>query len=42
MMNPEVASYGESNRLWSGEEARGYAKLYGIQQLLWKRAGGDS
>lgn len=38
MMNPEVASYGESNRLWTGEEARGFAKLYGVQQLLAKRA----
>lgn len=41
MMNPEVASYGESNRLWTGEEARGFAKLYGVQQLLARRAGGD-
>lgn len=38
MMNPEVASYGESNRLWTGDEARGFAKLYGVQQLLARRA----
>ncbi len=39
MMAPDVASYGESNRLWTGEEARGFAKIYGVQQLLAKRAG---
>jgi argininosuccinate synthase len=41
MMNPEVASYGESNRLWSGDEAKGFAKLHGVQQLLARRAGGE-
>jgi argininosuccinate synthase len=42
MMDPAVASYGEANRLWTGDEARGFAKLYGVQQLLAKRAGGDA
>ncbi len=40
MMDPRVANYGESNTLWTGEEARGFAKLYGVPQVLARRAGG--
>jgi argininosuccinate synthase len=39
LMDAKVASYGEANRLWSGEEAAGFAKLYGVQQILALRAG---
>ncbi|MDE2091576.1 MAG: argininosuccinate synthase [Gammaproteobacteria bacterium] len=39
LMNAKVASYGEANRLWSGAEAAGFAKLYGVQQILALRAG---
>jgi argininosuccinate synthase len=43
MMDARVASYGESNTLWTGEEARGFAKLYGVPQVLARRAaGGDA
>lgn len=34
LMNASVASYGEGARLWTGEEAAGFAKLFGIQQML--------
>ncbi|HVC37395.1 MAG TPA: argininosuccinate synthase, partial [Gammaproteobacteria bacterium] len=34
LMDAKVASYGEANRLWSGAEAAGFAKLYGVQQIL--------
>lgn len=34
LMDADVANYGESNRLWSGDEARAFAKLYGVSQLL--------
>ncbi len=34
LMDARVASYGEANRLWSGAEAAGFAKLYGVQQIL--------
>ncbi|MBS1705090.1 MAG: argininosuccinate synthase [Armatimonadetes bacterium] len=34
LMNPEVASYGEQNRLWNGAEAAGFAKVYGVPQYL--------
>ncbi len=39
LMDAKVASYGEANRLWSGAEAAGFAKLYGVQQILALRAG---
>lgn len=34
LMDTKVANYGEANRLWSGAEAAGFAKLYGVQQIL--------
>ena len=42
LMDAKVASYGEANRLWSGAEAAGFAKLYGVQQMLALQAGGPS
>jgi argininosuccinate synthase len=38
MMDPRIASYGEANHLWTGAEAAGYAKLYGVQQVLARKA----
>ncbi|MFN0136167.1 MAG: argininosuccinate synthase [Phycisphaerae bacterium] len=38
LMNPELAKYGESSSLWSGSEAAGFAKIYGLQELLLERA----
>ncbi|HSC47216.1 MAG TPA: argininosuccinate synthase, partial [Gammaproteobacteria bacterium] len=34
LMDSKVASYGEANRLWTGAEAAGFAKLYGVQQII--------
>lgn len=39
MMDARVAVYGEGMKLWTGEEARGFAKIYGIPSVLWARAG---
>ncbi|MGH8307571.1 MAG: argininosuccinate synthase [Gammaproteobacteria bacterium] len=39
LMDAKVASYGEANKLWSSEEAAGFAKLYGVQQILALQAG---
>lgn len=39
MMDPAVATYGEENRLWTGEEARDFARVSAIPSLLAKRAG---
>ena len=39
LMDPSVATYGEENRLWSGEEARAFARVAAIPSLLAERAG---
>ena len=39
LMDAKVASYGEANKLWTGAEAAGFAKLYGVQQILALQAG---
>ncbi len=42
LMDPRVASYGEENRLWNGEEAAAFGKVFGVAQLLSAKAGGAS
>lgn len=42
LMDAKVASYGEANRLWNGAEAAGFAKLYGVQQIIALQAGEGS
>ena len=39
MMDPSVATYGEENRLWTGAEAAGFARVAAIPSLLAQRAG---
>jgi argininosuccinate synthase len=39
MMDPAVATYGEENRLWTGDEARAFARVQAIPSLLAERAG---
>jgi len=34
LVDPEVAIYGEENRLWSGDEARAFARIAAIPSLL--------
>jgi argininosuccinate synthase len=34
LMDPRIATYGEANKLWTGAEAAGYAKIFGVQQVL--------
>lgn len=34
LLNPGVATYGEENALWSGAEAAGFSKLWGLQGRL--------
>ena len=41
LMDASVARYGESNALWSGEEAAAFAKIAAIPSLLAARHGGD-
>ena len=39
MMDPAVATYGEENRLWTGDEAKDFARVGAIPSLLARRAG---
>jgi len=41
MMDRSVATYGEENRLWTGAEARAYARIAAIPSLLAARADGS-
>jgi argininosuccinate synthase len=34
LVRPEMANYGENTRLWSGTEAAGFAKIFGVPQML--------
>ncbi|RKG64557.1 argininosuccinate synthase [Corallococcus sp. CA054B] len=38
LMDAKVATYGEANVLWTGTEAAGFAKLYGVAQMLSQKA----
>ncbi|MBI4913293.1 MAG: argininosuccinate synthase [Acidobacteria bacterium] len=38
LMDPKVAAYGEGASLWSAAEAAGFAKLFGVQQMLAHRS----
>lgn len=38
LMDPAVATYGEENRLWTGDEARAFARVEAIPDLLAMRA----
>jgi argininosuccinate synthase len=39
LMDPEVAVYGEGASAWSGEEAAGFSRIYGLASMLARRAG---
>jgi len=39
MMDPAVATYGEENRLWTGDEARAFSRVSAIPEFLAARAG---
>ncbi|HEX2217518.1 MAG TPA: argininosuccinate synthase domain-containing protein [Gemmatimonadales bacterium] len=38
MMDPSIATYGEENRLWTGDEARAFARVSAVPSLLAARA----
>jgi argininosuccinate synthase len=37
-MDPAVGVYGEGAAAWSGEEAAGFARIYGLASMLARRA----
>lgn len=38
LMNPHIATYGEENHLWTASDAKGFAKIYGLQSMLAHKA----
>ena len=42
MMDSSVATYGEENRMWTGEEARAFAHVAAVPSLLAARAAGGA
>lgn len=38
LMSLDVATYGEKNILWTGKEAAGFCKIYGLQSILAHKA----
>lgn len=34
LMNQKIAVYGEENMMWSGSEAAGFSKIYGLQSVI--------
>ncbi len=38
LFDPSVATYGETNALWSGRDAEGYSRIAGVQAFLAARA----
>jgi argininosuccinate synthase len=39
MMDRSIATYGEDNRLWTGDEAKAFARVSAIPELLAMKAG---
>ncbi|MBS1767891.1 MAG: argininosuccinate synthase [Acidobacteria bacterium] len=42
LMDPKIACYGEENKLWNGQEAAAFGKIFGVSQLLSAKAGASS
>ncbi len=38
LMSSKIATYGEENLLWNGQDAKGFSKIYGLQSILVNRA----
>ena len=41
LMDTSIATYGEENRLWTGDEARAFARVSAVPSLLAARASGE-
>jgi argininosuccinate synthase len=35
LMNSKFGKYGEMNNGWSGEDVRGFSKIFGNQTMIW-------
>jgi argininosuccinate synthase len=41
LMDKKIASYGEESLMWTGKDAEGFCKIYGIQTLIASKARSD-
>lgn len=39
LMNNLFGKYGEMNSLWTGDDAKGFAKIFGVQQMIIQKTG---
>ena len=37
LMSNKFGSYGEMNNSWSGEDVKGFSKIFGNQTMIWHR-----
>ena len=37
LMSSKFGSYGEMNNSWSGDDVKGFAKIYSNQMMIWKK-----
>lgn len=42
LMNSKFGKYGEMNNGWSGEDVRGFSKIFGNQTMIWHQVSSDS
>jgi argininosuccinate synthase len=41
LMNSSFGKYGEMNNAWSGEDVKGFAKIFGNQTMIYHKVSGD-
>ncbi len=41
LMNSRFGKYGEMNSGWSGEDVRGFTKIFGNQTMIWQQVNGE-
>ena len=37
LMSSKFGSYGEMNNAWSGDDVKGFAKIFSNQMMIWKK-----
>lgn len=42
LMSPKFGAYGEMNLGWTGEEVKGFTRIFGQQTRIWKLVNGDA
>ncbi|MNL37929.1 argininosuccinate synthase [compost metagenome] len=40
LMSNKFGSYGEMNNAWSGEDVKGFSKIFGNQVMIWHKVNG--